>query len=182
MRPYGWRQGLFPPRISEYSGAMMKTLLVLRHAKSPHREGLDDHDRPLFDDARRQVADLALQLASQGVVPSVVLSSDALRAAETARAYCQAVTAPEPLLLAGLYDPGQPHDLLAAVRTCSTAADVVLVVGHNPGMAEFCNLLTRHPEVDGLATGALALFEVAINAWSELRFGQARLLRLFASH
>ena len=85
---------------------MMKTLLVLRHAKSPHLEGVDDHDRPLYHEARRQVADLALQLATNGVVPSAVLSSDAVRAAETARAYCQAVSAPEPLLLADLYDPG----------------------------------------------------------------------------
>ena len=55
------------------------------------------------------------------------------------------------------------------------------MVGHNPGMTEFCNLLTRHPEVDGLATGALAMFEVAVDGWPELRFRQARLLRLFAS-
>ena len=159
----------------------MKTLLVLRHAKSPHPEGVDDHDRPLFPEARKQIADLARQLAGCGLVPETVLSSTAGRAAETARAYSRAVGAPEPLLLGDLYEPGAPEDLLAAIQGGGESS-VVLIVGHNPGMEEFCNLLTPRPQVDRLGTGALALFEVGINSWTELRFKQARLQRLVLSH
>jgi phosphohistidine phosphatase len=161
---------------------MPKTLLALRHAKSPHVEDVADHDRPLFAHARQQIADLAKQLAGSGLVPDVVLSSTAVRAAETARAYSAAAGGPEPILLAGLYEPGDPQELLAAIQTCGGSAAVVLVVGHNPGMEEFCNLLTRHPEVDRFGTATLAVFEVAINSWTELRFGLARLQRLTPSH
>jgi len=45
-------------------------------------------------------------------------------------------------------------------------------------MAEFCNLLTKCPEVDRFRPGALALFDLGIDAWPELRFRHARLRRL----
>jgi phosphohistidine phosphatase len=160
----------------------MKTLLVLRHAKSPHPEEVDDHDRPIFPDARKRIADLARQLAAAGIVPDVVLSSDAVRAAETARAYCLAVAAPEPVLLSDLYEPGDPEDLLAAVQSCGGDASAVLVVGHNPGLEDFCNRLTKHPDVERLGTGMMAVFEVGITSWPELRFKQARLQCLAPSH
>lgn len=160
----------------------MKILLILRHGKSPHLEGVDDHERPLFPESRRQIGELARQLAAMGVVPGTVLSSDAVRAAETARAYSLAVKIPEPLLLADLYDPGAPEDVLDAIRAGGGHSDVVLVVGHNPGLEEFCNVLTKHPQVDRLGTGSLAAFEVGVEAWTELRLRQARLRKLYASH
>ena len=160
----------------------MKTLMILRHAKSPHSEGVDDHERAIFPAARREIADLARQLAAAGLVPAVVLSSDAVRAAETARAYSLAVAGPEPVRLSALYEPGESADLLAAVQGCGGEAGIVLVVGHNPGMEDFCNRLTKHPEVDRLGTGTLAVFEVGIDSWPELRFGQARLTRFVPSH
>jgi phosphohistidine phosphatase len=160
----------------------MKTLLVLRHAKSPHPADVDDHDRPLFPGARGQIADLARQLADRGLIPGTVLSSDAVRAADTARAYSLAVAAVEPVLLGEFYEPGAPEDMLEAIQDRGGETGVVLVVGHNPGMEEFCNLLTKRPEVDRLGTGTLAVFEVGIDSWSELRFKQARLKDLIPSH
>ena len=160
----------------------MTTLLVLRHAKSPHAEGVVDHDRPILPEAREQIASLARQLAAEGLVPGVVLSSDAVRAAATAHAYAKAVSAGAPVLLPELYTPGEPADLLSAIQTYGGEARVLLLVGHNPGLEDFCNRLTSRPLLHRLGTGALAVFTVDLQAWSDLLFGTARRIRLVESH
>jgi phosphohistidine phosphatase len=160
----------------------MKTLMILRHAKSPHVEGVDDHERPIFADARQQVALLAKRLAARGLVPEVVLTSDALRAVQTAEAYAQAVGAGEPVQVPDLYEPGDPDDIIAAVRQCGGAARALVVVGHNPGLEDFCNRVTPKPAIDRLGTGAMAILSVTAPSWSDLRFGEARLERVEASH
>ncbi len=160
----------------------MKTLMVLRHAKSPHPEGVDDHDRPIVPGAAREIAALAKRLAREGFLPEVVLSSDAVRAAETARAYAAAAGAPRPVLLPELYEPGDPEDILEAVRAHGGEARVVLVVGHNPGLEDFCNRIARKPVVERLGTGSVAVFTMDLRAWSGAAFGQARLERLETSH
>lgn len=161
----------------------MKTLMVLRHAKSPHlEEEAEDHDRPLYTHARKEIASLAERLRKSGLVPEVILSSDAVRAAETARAYAGAVAAPGPVLLADLYEPGEPADVLEAVRHGGGDTEVVMVVGHNPGMEDFCNRMASQPAIDHMPTGCVAIFAVTAAAWSELDFGDARLDRVETSH
>ena len=71
----------------------MPELLLLRHAKSPHPSGVADHDRPILPEAGRRVARLARELAVAGVVPDLVLCSDAVRALATARLYFGALWA-----------------------------------------------------------------------------------------
>jgi phosphohistidine phosphatase len=159
----------------------VKTLMVLRHAKSPHLEDVDDHDRPTFPEACKRVRRLARRLAAGGLVPEVVLSSDARRAVETAQAYAEAAETPEPVLLPDLYEPGEPEDILDAIRQHGGDAAVDMVVGHNPGMEDFCNRVTPKPAVEHLGTGSVASFSIEAASWSDLRFGEARLVRVEAS-
>ena len=153
----------------------MKTLLLLRHAKSPHPSGVADHDRPILPEAGRRVARLARELAVAGVVPDLVLCSDAVRALATARLYAAAVRAPEPLARPRLYAPGGPEEILEEIQSCGTAGEVVLVVGHNPGLEETGNLLTLRPVLGPMEAGALALFMAPIGSWADLRPGRAGL-------
>ena len=153
----------------------MKTLLLLRHAKSPHPSGVADRDRPIVPEAGRRVARLARELAAAGVVPDLVLSSDAARALATARLYAAAVQAPEPMAQPRLYAPGSPEAILEAIQACGTAAEVLLVVAHNPGLEELGNLLTLRPVLGPMEAGALALFMADIDSWADLRPGRAGL-------
>jgi phosphohistidine phosphatase len=63
----------------------MKTLLILRHAKSDHGEAsLSDHDRPLNERGKRDSPRIGERLLEAGLVPEVILSSTAKRAKKTA--------------------------------------------------------------------------------------------------
>jgi len=160
----------------------MRILLLLRHAKSPHVEGVADRDRPILPETREQIARLARELAAEHLAPDAVFTSDAARAVATAKAYARAVSGPEPIPTPGLYEPGETDDILAAVHACGEDCRTLLLVGHNPGFEEFCNRLTKQPLIARLETGALAAFVADIAAWSDLRFGEAALMGVWHSH
>ena len=69
----------------------MKTLLILRHAKSSwkHPE-LSDHDRPLNKRGKRDAPIIGELLRKKGLVPDVIFSSTALRAKDTVSAVTSA--------------------------------------------------------------------------------------------
>ena len=64
----------------------MRTLLLLRHAKSDWDASYaDDHERPLAKRGKKAAALIGRHLAATGQVPDRVVSSTAVRAADTVR-------------------------------------------------------------------------------------------------
>jgi phosphohistidine phosphatase len=67
----------------------MKTLLILRHAKSSWKEnGLADHDRSLNKRGRRDAPRIGELLRERGLVPDMILSSSATKKAALAVKFC----------------------------------------------------------------------------------------------
>jgi phosphohistidine phosphatase len=65
----------------------MKTLLVLRHAKSSWKNAnLADFDRPLNKRGKRDAPRMGELLRREGIVPDLIISSSAERALTTAEA------------------------------------------------------------------------------------------------
>ena len=62
----------------------MKTLLILRHAKSSWKfPDLSDHDRPLNRRGKQDAPRMGRLLKEKGLVPDLVISSTATRAKDT---------------------------------------------------------------------------------------------------
>jgi phosphohistidine phosphatase len=146
----------------------MKTLLVLRHAKSSWSDpALDDHERPLNTRGRRDAPRMGELVREYGLIPDVVISSDAVRARLTAEAVVEAARyAGEILLDRRLYMAG-PADILSLLRTVGDKAETVMIVGHNPGLEELVAQLTG--EQQGLPTAALAQIVLPIDQWRDLK-------------
>src|SRR5687767_5170630 len=62
----------------------MKTLLILRHAKAASDLPVADHDRPLTARGERQAKDVGRWIKEQDMVPQLIVTSTAARAATTA--------------------------------------------------------------------------------------------------
>ena len=63
----------------------LKTLLVLRHAKSSWKDtGLEDHERPLNQRGQRDAPWMGRLIRERGLIPELIISSDAVRARLTA--------------------------------------------------------------------------------------------------
>jgi phosphohistidine phosphatase len=152
----------------------MKRLILTRHAKSAWDDPLTpDHDRPLNDRGKAAAADLGQWLASRGYVPDMVLCSDALRTRKTWSGIAPALPGTPILeLKPALYHAG-PDVMLAVLR--HAAGDCVMMIGHNPGIAEFAHrLVARAPRHEGFAkypTGATLVAEFEVGSWAEAGFG-----------
>jgi phosphohistidine phosphatase len=101
-----------------------------------------------------------------GLIPDVVISSDAVRARLTAEAVADAAHyAGEILLDPHLYLAG-PADILSLLPTVRKSPQTVMIVGHNPGLEELVEQLTG--ERQDLPTAALAQIDLPIDQWSDL--------------
>jgi phosphohistidine phosphatase len=153
----------------------MKRLILTRHAKSSWDDPTTpDHDRPLNDRGKAAAADLGQWLASRGYVPDEVLCSDALRTRKTFSGIAPALPGTPVLeLKPALYHAG-PDVMLAVLR--HARHDTVMMIGHNPGIAEFAHRLVSHtPQSTDFArypTGATLVVDFAAEAWSDVGFGQ----------
>ncbi len=156
---------------------MTKRLILTRHAKSSWDDPLTpDHDRPLNERGKAAAADLGGWLASRGYVPAQILCSDALRTRHTWLGMEPALPgAPELTLKPALYHAGA--DVMLAVLRHATA-DCVMMIGHNPGIAEFAGRLVAHPPTDPeftrFPTGATLVADFAIDSWADATWGTAR--------
>jgi phosphohistidine phosphatase len=179
--------GARQPREAVADWAMMRQLLLLRHAKSAWDDpALSDHARPLNARGRKAAAAMALAMRDFGIVPDVVLVSSARRTLQTLEAFA-------PFEQGALVEPldalylASWQQMLDVIRRVPETARSVMLVGHNPGLhdlamgladpnasAKDAPMLRRLAE--GYPTGALAEFLVA-TPWQLLESGTGRLVR-----
>jgi phosphohistidine phosphatase len=161
----------------------VNSLLLLRHAKSAWDDpSLADIDRPLAPRGVKAAKAIGRELAARGWRPEQVVVSPAARARETwALVAAELPDAASPSFPRKLY-MATPVDLLQQLWKTPRKIGTVLMLGHNPGMeglagqlagdgsdaAAFARLKEKFP------TAALARF-VFDGAWTDLRFGSARL-------
>ncbi|MCU0827917.1 MAG: histidine phosphatase family protein [Tabrizicola sp.] len=152
----------------------MKRLILTRHAKSSWDDPLTpDHDRPLNERGKAAAADLGQWLASRDYVPGEVLCSDSLRTRKTFSGIAPALPGTPVLeLKPALYHAG-PDVMMAVLRHAK--AEVVMMIGHNPGIAEFAARLVAHPphnpEFSRYPTGATLVVDFDVADWSQVAFG-----------
>ena len=146
----------------------MKALLVLRHAKSSWNDpARDDHERPLNKRGRRDGARMGELVREHGLIPDIVISSDAVRARLTAEAVVEAARYAGEILLDPHLYMACPADILSLLRMVQENAETVMIVGHNPGLEELVEQLTG--ERQDLPTAALAQIVLPIDQWRDLK-------------
>lgn len=157
----------------------MKRLILTRHAKSSWDDpATPDHERPLNKRGTAAAAELGVWLASRGYVPDEVLCSDALRTRKTWAGLAPALPGTPALhLKPALYHAG-PDVMLAVLRHATE--DCVLMIGHNPGIAEFAARLVAHAplndEFSRYPTGATLVCEFTADSWADVDFGQGAMV------
>jgi phosphohistidine phosphatase len=142
----------------------MKTLLVMRHAKSSWREAnIADHDRPLNKRGKRDAPRMGQLMREESLMPDLILTSSAKRALSTAKLAAEVVGYEGEILVSrDLYAAG-PDEIIELLCELPEVCNTVLIVGHNPGFEELVDTLTD--EAPGMPTAALACIELDIDEW-----------------
>jgi phosphohistidine phosphatase len=154
----------------------MKTLFLLRHAKSSWAEaGMPDHERPLNDRGKRDAPRVGQWLREQGLLPDRIVSSTAKRARKTAEKVAHHCGyGGEIEFSAALYE-AHPDDYVRQLQQLPDSEQAVLVVGHNPTLEELLEQLTG--QHNSLPTAALAVVDMPIDRWQDLASAPAGRLR-----
>ena len=163
----------------------MKTLTLLRHAKSDWHSGVaSDFERPLNSRGHKAARTIGRALKDQGIRFDVVIASPAARVVETidgiAEGYGQEL---RPRFDERVY-LGSVATLLSLIREADDEAERLLLVGHNPGLENLAMQLTR-VDADGqrrelaakFPTATLAEIALPIAHWRDVAPGAGELAR-----
>ena len=145
----------------------MKTLLILRHAKSSWKKpGLTDYDRPLNKRGKHDAPRMGELIRKKALVPDLIISSSAKRARQTAEKVAQSCGYRNEVRLEDDLYLAYPDVIIRILKFLSDELNSVMVVGHNPGVEELLRLSTGRDEV--MPTAALAHIILPIRGWSEM--------------
>ncbi len=145
----------------------MKTLLLMRHAKSSwDNNDLADFDRPLNGRGRHDAPRMGRLLAQEDLTPDLIITSAAWRAATTAELVALAADYSGDIHYTRELYQADADTYLESARETADDVNRLLLVGHNPDIEELVALLAGHEE--RMSTAALAHFRLTIDHWSEL--------------
>lgn len=149
----------------------MKTLLLIRHAKSSWDDAaVADVDRPLNDRGRRDAPAMAKRLIKAGISIDRFVSSPARRARQTAELFAHEFDVKEKKIrfVPQLYQATQPA-FEAVIDGLDNDDDTVAIFSHNPGITEFVNTLTSAVRIDNMPTCAVFVVKSETKHWKDFR-------------
>ena len=145
----------------------MKTLLIMRHAKSSWtNSGMSDYKRPLNSRGKENAPKMGQLLRDNDMVPDLIMASSANRAQTTAELVAMACGYENGIEYTRRFYLAEPDAYIEALQALEEGPDCVMVVGHNPGLEYLIEILADEDEV--MQTAVIAHLQLPINHWSEL--------------
>ena len=157
----------------------MKTLLLIRHAKSDWNEpGLSDSERPLNDRGKKDAPVMAKRLRKMGLKIDALISSPAKRAFRTARFFDEEfdVKKDDIQVEKTLYGALSNH-FEQAIASLKNSDDTVAVFSHNPGITEYANTLCN-VHTDNIPTCGVFAVQADVEQWQEFIKAEKKFLLL----
>lgn len=153
----------------------MKTLLLLRHAKSDWGDaGLRDFDRPLAKRGEKDAPRMGGVLTEKAVSPDLIVCSPAVRATQTMERFKDAASLDLPIEFEPNIYEASVGELMKIVRRLPDDKNTVLMIGHNPGFEALLWRLTGVAE--HMPTAALACIELPVEKWEDVEDNQGKLV------
>lgn len=145
----------------------MKTVLLMRHAKSSWADGsISDHDRPLNERGITAAGKMGELISEVGLIPEVILSSSSKRTKETIKYFLERCPFSGDVFYTRDLYHGGPEEILESLQQWGDGYSHVMVVGHNPGMEYAVEEFTG--ERERMVTAAIAQIEFEHGSWNEL--------------
>jgi phosphohistidine phosphatase len=153
----------------------MKQLFLLRHAKSSWDDlNLDDFDRPLNDRGKKAAPLMGKVIRERKLKPDLILCSPSKRTKQTIKLVSEAAEFKTKVAFEERIYEASSAQLLEVLKEQGGKSDAILLVGHNPGMADLLTTLTG--ALEPFPTAALAAIDLDIEKWKAIT-GSAGKLR-----
>src|SRR4051812_40903271 len=148
----------------------MKTLLLVRHAKSSWDDPkTPDFDRPLNDRGKEDAPEMADRLHKKNVAIDVFVSSPAKRARKTCKYFTEEWGYDKEKIIFEdeLYEPGD-DSFYKVLGKLDDKFENAAVFSHNPGITYFANIITD-VRIDNMPTCSVVAVALDTDKWSDIR-------------
>ncbi len=162
----------------------MVKLVLWRHAKTIHQEGLADTERYLTSQGRED-RDVSARYILTNHAPDIILCSTATRTRETLEALENRGTDAKIQYTEFLYHC-YVEDILELAGGIDDSYQTLLIVGHNPGLEDFILNVSRNTQPHRAQVnykfypGDVAIIEWAQSNWGGIQFKDAVLTDIFS--
>ena len=148
----------------------MKTLLIIRHAKSDQSFFGNDFERPLNDRGKKDAPVIAKRLVDRNIAIDAFVASPAKRAKKTAELFCDTYKKNEEdiIFISALYHA--PADVFyEVIKQLDDNFNTVAIFAHNPGISYFVNGLVADVRIDNMPTCAVFAIQSGISSWKDFK-------------
>ncbi|MEP6466407.1 MAG: histidine phosphatase family protein [Parafilimonas sp.] len=149
----------------------MKTLLLIRHAKSSWGDlSQKDFDRSLNDRGKKDTSEMAARLHKEKDVKlDTIISSPARRALSTAKFFADEFNIKKKNIIevAKLYE-ASIEDFYNVMINIVDDFSTVALFSHNPSITAFSNILTN-VRIDNMPTCAVFALHIKTHLWKDFK-------------
>lgn len=146
----------------------MKTLLLVRHAKSSWDDfSINDIDRPLNDRGKKDAPAMAKRIKDKDIKIDAFISSPAKRARKTAEAFAKEYEEKKGniIFFEELY-LASPPAFLDVISKTDDEFKTIAVFSHNDGITSFANMLTSE-RIDNIPTSGVFAVKIKTKHWAD---------------
>ncbi len=147
----------------------MKTLLLVRHAKSSWANiGQTDFDRPLNEKGIKDAEALGKKLFAKNILIDTFITSTAKRAYTTCKAFADAYNKnnAEIILIDKLYH-APPYVFYEVIKDLKNNMNNVAIFAHNPGITELASTITGSVKLIDMPTCGIYAVQANIDYWKD---------------
>ena len=150
----------------------MKTLILVRHAKSDWPENTDDFDRPLAERGLEDAVKMSKFLKDNNIEIQKFVSSPAVRALNTCKIFNQTYDI-EIDTNQKLYNPSE-RNFESVIYDLENDVNSVAMFSHNNGISNFANSMSD--DVFMFPTCGVAGFQIETDSWSDFENAKKKLV------
>lgn len=154
----------------------MKTIILIRHAKSSWDHDVNDLARPLSTRGVKDANLLSKEFKSYDFNPDAIYSSPANRAATTCTIFMESLNLPKRLWTIDkqLYDFGGDQ-VRRFIKSLNNHLKKVMIFGHNHAFTTLTNSF-GDIYIDNLPTSGLVMIDFDVDQWQHVQQGKTKMI------
>jgi phosphohistidine phosphatase len=145
---------------------VLKTLLIIRHAKSNQSFLGNDFERPLNERGQKDAPEMAKRLNDKNILIDAFISSPAKRASQTAQLFSNILPSTNKTIIYNELLYHAPSDIFfKVIKNLPDVFNTVAIFAHNPGITHFVNDLQLGVAIDNMPTCGVFVFTINNENW-----------------
>jgi phosphohistidine phosphatase len=145
----------------------MKTVCIIRHAKSGKRADIKDFDRPLSKRGCRNAHAIGKMMKDHNIIPSLFFTSTSIRTYTTAIIISNELNLePTKIVLQNSLFEARPSNYYELLTQVDSIHECIAFVGHNPELSNVIMELTNGKNIE-TPTSSVTLIEFGSAKWNE---------------